>query len=237
MVITAQYFQLAAVHVKAAFGTSDRFYGVVGGSITLVGFVNITGNPEPQSMWEFNGTTARGDTTERGQLTITNLVAGDSGNYTNTLTNTLNGADIRSINHTVELQVLGKSLVIYTAILPVYYTILNCSSIGPPTAPRNLKTTDIGFNFVALSWQNPSNPGTVPFSMFMLELVSLTPPSPDVNNTFTVTNTDPSFTDTFTVRGLKPNSSYTARVWAVSTHPAVGGPFSTDFSFTTVLGR
>ena len=59
--------------------------------------------------------------------------------------------------------------------------------------------------------------------MFVLNLVSLTLPSPDVNNTFTVTNTDPSFTDTFTVRGLKPNTNYTAKVRAVSTHLAVGG--------------
>ena len=96
-----------AVLVEADPGSIDRFYGVVGDSITLVGFVNtsIIRNPGSQSMLEFNSTTSRGDnTTEKGQLTITNLVAGDSGNYTNTLKST----DIRLINHTIELQALHE---------------------------------------------------------------------------------------------------------------------------------
>ena len=79
------------------------YYGVEGGSVTLVAHVNITGNPVPGSVWMFNGATARGDAVVSGQLTITNLTSADSGNYTNTLSN-----NISSINNTVQLQVLCK---------------------------------------------------------------------------------------------------------------------------------
>ena len=57
------------------------YYGVEGGSVTLVAHANITGNPVPGSMWMFNGTTARGGAVVSGQLTITNLTSADSGNY------------------------------------------------------------------------------------------------------------------------------------------------------------
>ena len=118
--------------------------------------------------------------------------------------------------------------------------MMNYVPPGPPTELRNLNVTDIGFNNVTLRWQNPSDSGTPPFSMFVVELVSMTPPSPDVNKTFTVTNTDPSFTSNFTVMGLKPNTSYTARVRAVSTSTTplgdLSGPLSSEINFTTVLG-
>ena len=117
--------------------------------------------------------------------------------------------------------------------------MINCVPPGHPTEPRNLSVTDIGFNFANLRWQNPSDSGIPPFSMFVLELVSMTPPSPDVNQTFTVTSTDPSFTGNFTVSGLKPNTSYTASVRAVSTSTPLGdlsGPFSSEITFMTVLG-
>ena len=116
--------------------------------------------------------------------------------------------------------------------------MINCVPPGPPTEPRNLNVTDIGFNMVVLRWQNPSDSGTPPFSMFVLQLVSMTPPSPDVNETFTVTNTDPFFTGNFTVMELKPNTSYTASVRAVSnsTLGDLSGPLSSEITFTTVLG-
>ena len=84
------------------------YYGAEGGNVTLVAHVNITGNPVPGSVWMFNGVTARGDTVVSGQLTITNLTSADSGNYTNTLNNTLNDGNTSSISNTVGLQVLRK---------------------------------------------------------------------------------------------------------------------------------
>ena len=59
-------------------------------------------------MWAFIGTPARGDTTVRGQLTITNITTADNGSYTNTLTNTLNDGSNRSMSTTVQLQVLSE---------------------------------------------------------------------------------------------------------------------------------
>ena len=84
------------------------YYGGEGGSVTLVAHVNITGNPVPGSVWMFNGATARGDTVVSGQLTITNLTPADSGNYTNTLNNTLNDGSSPSISNTIILQIFGK---------------------------------------------------------------------------------------------------------------------------------
>ena len=79
------------------------YYGVEGGSVTLVAHVNITGNPVPGSVWMFNGATARGDAVVSGQLTITNLTPADSGNYTNTL----NNGSTPSISTTVRLRIFG----------------------------------------------------------------------------------------------------------------------------------
>ena len=70
--------------------------------------VNITGNPVPGSVWMFNGATARGDAVVSGQLTITNLTSADSGNYTNTLNNTLNDGNTSSISNSVRVRVFGK---------------------------------------------------------------------------------------------------------------------------------
>ena len=78
----------------------------VGGNVTLVAFTNFTGDPEPQSSWELIGGTLGGDTTSR-ELTITSVSAADSGNYTNTLSNTVSGT-INQINRTVELRVLSE---------------------------------------------------------------------------------------------------------------------------------
>ena len=91
------------------------YYGAEGGSVTLVAHVNITGNSVPGSVWMFNGATARGDAVVSGQLTITNLTPADSGNYTNTLTNTLIDGKILSIVSTIRLLVLctGKCMEVY----------------------------------------------------------------------------------------------------------------------------
>ena len=70
--------------------------------------VNITGNPVPGLVWMFNGASARGDAVVSGQLTITNPTPADSGNYTNTLANTLNDGNTSSISNTIGLQVLSK---------------------------------------------------------------------------------------------------------------------------------
>ena len=220
----------------AADITGIAVHGTQGNNITLVIYENIIGNPVPHSStWERNGASLPGDgrfnTTVIGQLTITNLMVGDTGSYTNTLTNTVAGIN-RSISCRVQLQVFSESIVLLIGKTCLSFWVHS----GPPTEPRSTKCLRNRSTSALVSWQNPSSPGTPPFTLFV---VSLTPPSPDVNNTFTVTNTDPSFTGNFTVTGLKPNTSYTARVRAVSTHPAVGdllGPLSGEVTFTTMLG-
>ena len=95
---------LSADGVEAVAGTNDQFCVLEGGNVTLVAFTSITGNPVPQSSWELIGGTLGGDTTSR-ELTITN--AASSGNYTNTLSNTVSGT-INQMNRTVELRVLSE---------------------------------------------------------------------------------------------------------------------------------
>ena len=111
VVVLLLYIAAISDPVNATNGVNDHFCAPVGGSATLMAFTDITGNPEPQSLWVLTGGTARGDTTSR-QLTITNLTPADSGNYTNILTNTLNGTDNRSINSTVELRVQSKFMTL-----------------------------------------------------------------------------------------------------------------------------
>ena len=96
--------------VAADVSGTQMYYVVEGGNVTLVAHVNITGNPVPGSVWMFNGATARGDAVVSGQLTITNLTPADSGNYTNTLNNTLNDGNTSSISNSALLQVLCKHL-------------------------------------------------------------------------------------------------------------------------------
>ena len=95
---------LSADGVEAVAGTNDQFCVLEGGNVTLVAFTSITGNPVPQSSWELIGGTLGGDTTSR-ELTITN--AASSGNYTNTLSNTVSGT-INQMDRTVELRVLSE---------------------------------------------------------------------------------------------------------------------------------
>ena len=92
------------VLVEAVVNVKQIFYGVVGDTVTLVAYVNITGNPAPDSMWIFSETAARGNTAVSGQLSITDITTADNGSYTNTLNNSLN-----NISSTVQLQVLSES--------------------------------------------------------------------------------------------------------------------------------
>ena len=84
----------------------DQYCIPIDDDVTLVAFTNITGDPEPQSSWELIGGTLGGDNTSR-ELTITSVSAADSGNYSNTLSNTVSGT-INQINRTVELRVLSE---------------------------------------------------------------------------------------------------------------------------------
>ena len=80
-----------------------------GDDTTLVAFINIDGNPEPVSTWSYEGNTLSGirfNDTLLGRLTISSVSANDSGNYTNTLRNTVNG-NLMTIVSIVELIVAG----------------------------------------------------------------------------------------------------------------------------------
>ena len=85
-------------------------YVSVGNSITLMGFFNISGNPNPNSTWSFNGSVvsdSRFNIRVLGQLTISSILLSDAGNYTNTLMNNVVGKPISVIN-TIEMFVAGK---------------------------------------------------------------------------------------------------------------------------------
>ena len=84
-------------------------YVLEGNTITLTGFSNVDGNPFPNSTWSFNGSVIsdnRFNNSIVGQLTITSTDVNDAGNYTNTLTNNIDGVDM-SIDNTIELIVAG----------------------------------------------------------------------------------------------------------------------------------
>ena len=112
-------------------------------------------------------------------------------------------------------------------------------SIAQPNEPTNLNTTETGSDYVTLSWTNPSESGIPPFSVFVVEVISTAEPLSVMTRNASVTNTDPSFVNIFRVERLQPNTSYTARVRAVSNHPAVGdivGTQSSNITFMTMLG-
>ena len=78
-----------------------------------------------------------------------------------------------------------------------------------------------------------------PFSVLIVEVVPTADPSSVMTSNASVNNTDPSFVNVFRVERLQPNTSYTARVRAVSNHPAVGdivGTQSSNITFMTMLG-
>ena len=69
-----RYSSYSSVLVEAVENSNQSFYGVVGDTVT---YVNIDGNPAPDSMWAFSGAPAQGDATVRGQLTITDITTAD----------------------------------------------------------------------------------------------------------------------------------------------------------------
>ena len=110
---------------------------------------------------------------------------------------------------------------------------------APPSEPINLNVTDIGSDTITLSMKNPSFNGVPPFSIFMVELVQTTDPSPVMTRNVSTSNTDPSFTNTLVLDRLQPDTNYSVRVRAVSTHPAVGdllGTWSSAVTFVTMSG-
>ena len=85
---------------------------LVGDSVTIIGFSSIDGNPSPSSSWSKDGSAVvsggRFSTDINGQLSISSVQFNDSGNYTNTLMNTVTGEDM-SITNTIMLMVIGKT--------------------------------------------------------------------------------------------------------------------------------
>ena len=108
-------------------------------------------------------------------------------------------------------------------------------TLAQPNEPTNLNVTETGSDYVTLTWTNPSDSGMPPFSMFVVEVVPTADPSSVIIRNATVSNTDPSFTNTFRVDRLQPNTSYTVRVRAVSSHPAVGDINGTTENIATPI--
>ena len=111
--------------------------------------------------------------------------------------------------------------------------------IARPNEPTDLNATETGSDYVTLSWTNPSDSGIPPFSVFVVEVLPTADPSSVMTRNAPANNTDPSFVNVFRVERLQPNTSYTARVRAVSNHPAVGdivGTQSSNITFMTMLG-
>ena len=93
---------------------NNPVYVLVGNNITVIGFFNISGNPNPNSMWFFNGSMVSDDRFNvivLGQLTISSILLSNAGNYTNTLMNNVVGRPA-SVNNTIEIFVAGKSNLI-----------------------------------------------------------------------------------------------------------------------------
>ena len=93
---------------------NSSVYVLVGNNITVIGFFNISGNPNPNSTWSFNGSMisdSRFNVFVLGQLTISSILLSNAGNYTNTLMNNVVGRPA-SVNNTIEIFVAGKSNLI-----------------------------------------------------------------------------------------------------------------------------
>ena len=93
---------------------------VTGDDITITGYTNVDGNPNPTSMWTKDNSPVtdggRFNTSVPGQLTITTVISSDTGNYTNTLTNGV----LISINNTIELIEYGEFQLLCYIILLLY---------------------------------------------------------------------------------------------------------------------
>ena len=90
-------------------------YFVAGTNVILIAFINIEGNPEPNSTWTVNAnaissTDIRFDTSVSGQLSITNISSVDVGTYMCTLSN---GDPTYARSATIELSEAGKLVVKY----------------------------------------------------------------------------------------------------------------------------
>ena len=111
-------------------------------------------------------------------------------------------------------------------------------SLARPSEPSILNVTDIGSESITIHWTNPSS-STAPLSRFIVELTPTADPSSVITRTITVSYSNLSSSNAFTVKRLQPNTNYSVRIRAVSTHPAVGdivGTLSVSVPFTTMLG-
>ena len=75
-----------------AISIGNREIVLTNSTITLVAFITITGNPQPNVSWTGPDGLSRA-TTERfnafidGQITVQNIISSDEGNYTCTVSN------------------------------------------------------------------------------------------------------------------------------------------------------
>ena len=86
--------------------------------------------------------------------------------------------------------------------------------------PQSLTVVNITSSALVLRWLNPINSGVPAFVRFLIELTS-TSKIISMSIINAVNNTDPSYSNTLTVTGLEPNTNYTVRISAVSSHSAV----------------
>ena len=209
---------------------SGPIYVVVGDNLTINGFVNVGGNPTPNSTWFLNGSEvsdSRFNVLVLGQLTISSILLSDAGNYTNTLINNVVGKPI-NVNNTIELFVAGK----YNNMQRLDYVDLICLysfHSEPPSVPRNVTLLEIDDESVCISWISPSNVGTPAFEQFQVE-VFLT--ASIINATIDSTKRS------YCVEGLKPNTEYNLTIRALSVVEQLG-VFASDpiaLLFNTTLG-
>ena len=107
--------------------SSGPFYFLIGENVTLAAFIDVGGNPTPTSSWstEF-GTVKEGERFNiiiLGQLTITLLSLNDSGNYTNKLSNMVEGTLMTTVNM-LELHILGWLVKLPSTQIPFHFDYL-----------------------------------------------------------------------------------------------------------------
>ena len=91
--------------------------------------------------------------------------------------------------------------------------------------------TTVGSDYADICWTNPSS-SEATLTRFIVELIG---PSSVTTRDVTTGNTNLSATNTFRVDRLQPNTSYSVRVRAVSTHPTVGDILGTWSSVFTII--
>ena len=85
---------------------STPLYTIADRDLTIVSYINASGNPELSSDWFINDDIISGhkyNASVTGQLTISLVSTNDTANYTNALENS-----VGMINRTVEVIVVGK---------------------------------------------------------------------------------------------------------------------------------